>query len=416
MQSFSVLSLSSPKRRNSPLFPTECDSGMSTPYTSAPSSPRRAFCKEVEEAPLGEVRAAIPFIWESIPGTPRKDAEGGGPVDNFLLDAVVQEHGTSSGAEEATSEENGSSSSSARMSGDSSDEFEFSARFTPVVEPLASHTLPMSTPDELFFQGQILPLRLPPRLQAVKHLMNSDSSFSDESSSGSFKGYSSLQSPGPQQAYYINPGVKLLSFCGLTKSPERGTRDPSILGTDEGYGSRPNRAEKQRSRSLSPLRMFKREDSAVFGNASDSFSLNDSSSSVSSFSSSSSVEKNADEQKDFWTLFKEEKNRRSPLSELVFTNKVNETPKLQMSKISNKEFKRDGVKVAEGLKSMPRIVESESDLKKKAMAVETDTSKEIDTPNERHISLSRTPLLLSRNAKTSARFVNSCPKFLSSFL
>lgn len=410
MQSFSVLSLSSPRRRNSPLSPTECDSGMSTPYASAPSSPRRAVCREVEEAPLGEVRAAIPFIWESIPGTPRMDhADDGGPVDNFRLNAAAaQEHGTSSsGAEEATSEENGSSSSPASLSGGSSDEFEFSARFTPAVQPLASHTPPMSTPDELFAKGQILPLRLPPRLQAVKHLMNSDSSFSDDSSAGSFKGYACPQSPLSQQAYF-NPGGKLLSFCGIAKSPERGTRDASILRADKKFGSRPDRREKQRSRSLSPLRMFKTEDSAGFDNALDNF---DSSSSVSSFSSSSSVERNVDEQKDFWTLFKEEKSKRRPLSELAFTNKVYESPKLQMSKISNKDLKRDGVKVAEGLKSLPRIVESKSDLKKKPVAVEADTSKQILSPNERHASLSRTPLLLSRNAKTSARFVNSCPKF-----
>lgn len=199
-----------------------------TLYTSAPTSPRHAFSKEVIEAPLGEVLAAIPFAWEVVPGTPK-------------LESGEREHFSFS---DETTQGSSSPSSSGESSARESTEFEFSNR-------ISGETV---SAEELFAKGQLVTtsLRLPPRLQAVKH-RDSDVSSCDSSS---FKSYSSPQSS-PR------------GFCGFTKTADEETTTMSILGMQE----------HNKRRSLSPLRFFHRESS---------FSSNSSSSSSSPSSNASS--------------------------------------------------------------------------------------------------------------------------------
>lgn len=125
-----------------------------TPYASAPSSPRRAFEKEVEEAPLGEVRAAVPFIWELVPGIPK---------NNLGISLVDVGHVSSDETEATEYQDRGSSSSSGESEtteslsrGSSNTEFEFSSRFQGIVEPPPWRAPPMSTAEELFFKRSSL--------------------------------------------------------------------------------------------------------------------------------------------------------------------------------------------------------------------------------------------------------------------
>lgn len=199
-----------------------------TPYSSAPTSPRHAFSKEVIEAPLGEVLAAIPFAWEVVPGTPKLESE------HFSFS-------------DETTQGSSSPSSSDESSARESTEFEFSNRIGGDSGTVSA--------EELFAKGQLVTsLRLPPRLQAVKHR---DSDVSSCDSSSSFKSYSSPQSS-PR------------GFCGFTKTAdEETTTTTTILGMQE----------HNKHRSLSPLRFFHRESS---------FSSNSSSSSSSPSSNVSS--------------------------------------------------------------------------------------------------------------------------------
>jgi hypothetical protein len=199
-----VLKLSvSPRRNNNSSrdhgYVDEDDEiSLPTPYASAPSSPRRAFSKEIVEAPLGEVLAAIPFAWELVPGTPK-------------LEPCVS-------SDETVSSQDAQSS-------DEFTEFEFSSRWGSEEPRVAT-----APAEELFANGQLVTsLRLPPRLQ---HLRNSDSSCSDVSDSpgGSFKSYSPPQ------------GSPRLALCGFTKTTDD---DTTILGMQE-----------RKHRSLSPLRFF----------------------------------------------------------------------------------------------------------------------------------------------------------------
>ena len=219
MEALAVLRLSASPRRRNGSMEMDDESALHTPYTSAPSSPRRAFAKEEENEPLGEVRAAVPFVWELVPGTPKNDVEGEGGEE------TEREQGSPGG-----SETTGSSSALSRNS--SNTEFEFSNRFAGVVEPL-----PCRAAEELFANGQLLPLRLPPRLQAMKNLRTSDSTLG-----------SSFHSAGSPRV--AGPPKKLVA------------------------------AMQERPRSVTPLRLFNRESGAPGGNLS-----SDSVSSASSFSS-----------------------------------------------------------------------------------------------------------------------------------
>ena len=446
MEALPAMRLSTPRRYYSTAAGNgnQDESLFSTPYTSAPSSPRRgfAFAKEIEETPLGEVRAAIPFKWESIPGTPRKDDDLSKMEGRIEL---LHQDGSDDSSDD-DEHEHGSFSSS---------EFEFSARFVAeeeTVEPMVLTLSPphMSTAEELFANGQLLPLRLPPRLQAVQHLRNSDSSSS--SSDGSFRNYGNGNSMSPHHRRGVK---KLTPLCGLmTKSPERMMGNglemhaTTILGmqeddVDDGRFDENNRRKNgkvHRSRSLSPLKLLKRDSvrdmfAEKFGGGSDSSSSSSLSSSSCSSSSSSSGDKNADESipKEFWPFLRDNHKRGGEggtLSDFLFADKKGSggnnatigSPKIDLSRISNKELINrgggggggggGGVKSppSEGLKSLPRIVESRKELLKK-QGESMATSKEIEKNVGRQMRL--TPLLSRSNARSASRFVVFFHLFMS---
>lgn len=441
MEALPAMRLSTPRRYYSTASGNgnQDESLLSTPYTSAPSSPRRgfAFAKEIEETPLGEVRAAIPFIWESIPGTPRKDDD----LSKMEGRIELPNQDGSDDSSDDDEHEHGSFSSS---------EFEFSARFVAeeeTVEPMVLTLSPphMSTAEELFSNGQLLPLRLPPRLQAVQHLRNSDSSSS--SSDGSFRNYGNGNSMSPHHRRGVK---KLTPLCGLmTKSPEGmgnglemhattilGMQEDDVVDGKFDENNRRKNGKVHRSRSLSPLKLFKRDSvrdmfAEKFGGGSDTSSSSLSSSSCSS-SSSSSGDKNADESipKEFWPFLRDNHKRGGEggtLSDFLFTDKKGArgnnatigSPKIDLSRISNKELINrggggggGGVKSppSEGLKSLPRIVESRKELLKK-QGESMATSKEIEKNVGRQMSL--TPLLSRSNARSASRFVVFFDLFMS---
>ncbi|XP_031489484.1 probable membrane-associated kinase regulator 1 [Nymphaea colorata] len=99
----------------------QLDSACSSPFTTAPSSPTRRtgvglFYFSAPTSPSRTQSAVVPFVWEESPGKPKGS---GSPVVNDF-------------------------------------EFEFSARFAE--KPA------ISSADELFYEGKIRPLKLPPRL------------------------------------------------------------------------------------------------------------------------------------------------------------------------------------------------------------------------------------------------------------
>jgi hypothetical protein len=197
------------------------------------------------------------------------------------------------------------------LSRDSSNtEFEFSSRFAGVVEP---SLLPCRAAEELFSHGQLLPLRLPPRLQGVKNLRSSDvspCSDSSVSSSGSFRSYLSTQSP--RIAGSPKP-KKSISLCRFTKTAE----EALVLGKQE-------RRALQRPRSLSPLRLFNGESSAPGSNLS-----SDSVSSSSSSSSSKSGDSPQDSQAE-----SEENAQASALKDLkLFTDMAMASTRSEDSKM-----------------------------------------------------------------------------------
>lgn len=334
MEALAVLRLSvSPRRHNGSSHGYYLeddivdDMALPTPYTSAPSSPRRAFSKEVVEAPLGEVRAAIPFAWELIPGTPKHDLENAHGRE-LCVSFEESDEAVNSKDHDGSSSSSSSDGSEESLSRESSNtEFEFSSRFGGMVEPALPCAAPsMSTAEELFSNGQLVvtsSLRLPPRLQ---HLRNSDSSCSDVSSSDSFKSYRSPQSPQSPR-----PGSMKLSLCGFTKTTEEET---IILGMQE-----------RKHRSLSPLRFFNRE---TVGSAnSETYFSSDSNSSVSSSSSSSSGgETNARGEKSV---------HGSTLKELLFTD-------MAMASARTEHLKRSNTEV---VVAKPRQVQSKLELLKK---------------------------------------------------
>lgn len=327
MEALPVLRLRvSPRGRKNVAIPYAEDGEFSlpTPYASAPSSPRRAFEKEVEEAPLGEVRAAVPFIWELVPGIPK---------NNLGISLVDVGHVSSDETEATEYQDRGSSSSSGESEtteslsrGSSNTEFEFSSRFQGIVEPPPWRAPPMSTAEELFSNGHLLPLRLPlpPRLLAEKPLRNSDSPCSDVSSSSSFKSYHSPQSPRSPRS---------LSLCRFTKTLDE---DTTILGTKGG---------KQELRSHTPLLPFNRECPSSGNNLSPETNFcNDSVSFVSSSSASSGVEANRNSAEKLWP-----KKKDSTLKDLLFIDMAMASAEIEKSTLRSSKF---------------RIAESRSDTMK----------------------------------------------------
>ena len=291
MEVLAILRLNVSKRRNHDAhILVDDDEEISLP--SPPSSPRHAFTMEVEESPLGEVRAAIPFLWEIIPGTPKDDFEWQ-PVVEEISDIIKatesHDHGSSRSSEDSESLFRDSSNS----------EFKFCTRFEGTEEPLALQPPLMSAADELFSNDQVVPLRLPPRLQSVKNVRNSDSSCN-----GSFRSCHSPQSPQSPQVLHL--GSKRMLVCGFVKNPESEREEVTILEMQE---------EKQKPRSLSPLRFLNRESSGGSNLASETYFSRDSVSSLSSYSSFSST--SVDSPQALWDSPHEKRNKGHTLNDLV---------------------------------------------------------------------------------------------------
>eukprot|EP00249_Psilotum_nudum_P018241 c26707_g2_i1 orf=117-1097(-) len=136
MASKSFETLGSP--RNCTLFKgcyhTHSFNGLSTPFVSAPSSPIPYWVLKTESdassSSSTQLPAVVPFSWEDKPGTPKN------------------------GAQTPQSAKRGSLSLT-------ESEFQFSSRFSDL-DYRSICTVPA---DELFVNGQIKPLRPPPRLQ-----------------------------------------------------------------------------------------------------------------------------------------------------------------------------------------------------------------------------------------------------------
>nr|XP_024373913.1 uncharacterized protein LOC112281525 isoform X1 [Physcomitrium patens] len=325
-----------PRRKNADHRYEEDDTQIAVPSTLSDfsSSPRKAFSKEAfKESPLGEVRAAVPFVWESIPGTPKRDLDTGS----------VDAGGLSDGNEETRNRDLNLSSSSGGPESPSwnfsNDEFECRSTTDRVAEPS------MSTTEEKFINGRSKPLALPPRLQAVKQLRNSDFSRADDSFSGSFKGCHSPQSPPLPRALKAEPKLIL---CGFPIPVEGGQGDVIILGMQE---------RKQRLRSFSPLRLINRESSEESHHSSETYFCSDSVSSASSSSSSSSSSSgsgsHADSYRNPWDSPEEKKHTATTLRDFMLP-----CGELEDSKTS-------GINPIVQAKVKPRIVESRRELLKK---------------------------------------------------
>lgn len=323
---------------------------------------KRAFAREVEEASLGEVRAAVPFVWELVPGTPKGD------LDSVIVDVGRE---SSNETEETRSQDQaspGSSEGSEAMENFGQDssmkEFEFSSRFEAFVEPLPWHgaCAPyISTAEELCSGGQVSPLPLPPRLQTAKHTENSDSASPVRSGGGFFKSYHYPHSPRSPRS---------LLLCRLTKTLNG---EMSVLGIQE---------RKPTSRSFSPLRLFNQENPAADSSiSSKAFSSSESASSVSSSSASTwGGETNADLPQSLW-----EQNQSSTLKDLLFTDMAIASAGIGNSKLSS---------------SKSRIVESKSELLKKDMARRNQRADASEVESGRRGEPALTPQLSRSNARS----------------
>lgn len=316
---------------------------------SAPTSPRRSSPREIEETPLGEVHAAVPFEWEVKPGTPKR-GRGSRREEGDIIIGVSR------------------SPSPQRLSRQSStSDFDFgSARF--IAEPEDSthaltHDVPIASADQLFFHGQLLPLRLPPRLQNVKHLGSDETPIN-----------SSFRKP-------VSSGNKLLSFRGRSKSPRRDSA--TVWPLDEVESEPKSSRTLQKFRSLSPLRIFRRENSEVSilfsdksSSGSDSASSSASSSSSGAFLSSSSGDESSS--KEYWPSFDEK--HKSTLNDFLYSDKPCASPKIDISKLSSKEL----------LSKAERFKEEERLAKELTFPEKKELKPQLSRSNAR--SISRTPI------------------------
>lgn len=382
----------SPRRYRGSKHFCEDESAPSSPYyLSAPTSPRQASLREIEETPLGEVHAAVPFDWEERPGTPKRGRRSR-RNDDILRD--------SSGGEERATSRSPSPSPLTLSRQSSTSEFDFSsARFITVEHSNSlGNDVPIASADQLFLHGQLLPLRLPPRLQAVKQLRESPASPFSEGNTihGSFRmpprsGNSTMK--------------QLLSFRGRSKSPQRGPGDAAVWPFQEVESAGPKvdaGAKLRRFRSLSPLRVFKRESSEVSilfsektTSGSDSASSSASSARSSEFSTSSSGDENNDVRisREFWPSFEEKQRNGKPLNDFLYTDKPPTSLKIDISKLSSKEVlsKAERYKVSEGgLKSVSS--ELEAAKQEKTGSERKGLTPQLSRSNAR--SISRTPIIV----------------------
>jgi hypothetical protein len=238
----------------------------------------------VEEAPLGEVRAAIPFIWEHVPGIPIDGdhllsfAELGREKEDGAQ-LARQENSFKHLAEEDTCqvEEAAAAGSDVCANGDSDDvifedspssesveEFDFGAKLGTTKE---ENSIMTSTAEELFLNGHMLPLSLPPRLQSLKHvsLQTSDSSRSDSSSSadssscGSFhqgrRTSSSFSSSSPKSPRGSSlSSSRFLALFGFSRTPRETADVENLMKESAGRNAERIGHKRRKSRSLSPSR------------------------------------------------------------------------------------------------------------------------------------------------------------------
>ncbi|BBN13122.1 hypothetical protein MPTK1_6g00990 [Marchantia polymorpha subsp. ruderalis] len=179
----SILKLGSPRRRfASGQFAFDHELGHMSNTNSgtiAPLSAVAAGADEDTEMVFEQHQAAIPFVWEEKPGTPRgvrsiKEETGSGSEDSS------EEDDDSSDA--MTTSNPSSRNSSLRETDESppTSEFEFTAGDALDASGdddnnnSSSNNNNNKTADELFAKGQILPLKPPPRLQSIKQLMAAD--------------------------------------------------------------------------------------------------------------------------------------------------------------------------------------------------------------------------------------------------
>ncbi len=487
MEPLSLLRLSSPKRPHAPhiissgyatAVQSESGSAFSTPYTSAPSSPRRTFFffrEDVEEPPLGEVRAAVPFLWEEVPGTPRRDdqivsdaAEEAAAVrekdaevygaelareDDYSFEFVA-------GARQVEAAEDGSEDVSGELSVDSESDsgFEFTARRrfanitttgpaelaqagNSILESINTTTTPhcdMSTADELFFKGRVLPLRLPPRLlqspkqqQLLQTISDSScsSSFDDSSSAGSSAAKSSDLSSGGRRSK-----SRLLIFLGCGQLSEEEARadvetlmlrgieesDTATTCEDERSGQYERRRTSPSRGSLSPLRLFK--------NQANSRSDEEAAEAILDLSfsdySSSAVEKTSLEglKLDPWRQYKEKTSRQGKLRELLEYH--HQPDRANPVESPNKELLHGNVSLLASpadqgvLPSLPGI--PEIDMKNSVMKHDEDSAsvmsfkESTERPNSRLWTSSRNPLLPRklRSSSSSSRSATPHPTSL----
>ncbi|GLJ48334.1 hypothetical protein SUGI_1020340 [Cryptomeria japonica] len=219
METLSVERIGPPHRFRSMEFEFRSNSPSSGGfYFSAPTSPVRSTAILSDFAK--SIRAVVPFGWEEKPGTPKKN---GGKEDG-----------------EESSDDDG--------------DFEFCKGF--VVSEERRNSVEVLTAEELFSNGQIRPLRLPPRLQK---------SFDFEKPTGSFKKWGSSKSLTPRSPRSpLKEGQRIVkeALWRITKRGKGGDFDPFAAALKGTVGEEHRRRGLDRSpgrrggRSCSPLGSF----------------------------------------------------------------------------------------------------------------------------------------------------------------
>ncbi|KAL3692012.1 hypothetical protein R1sor_005663 [Riccia sorocarpa] len=271
----SILTLGSPRRRLRHFsFDFENGSNPSTPPSAkdAPVSPfARSSGEDDDEVVSEQHQAAIPFVWEEKPGTPR-----GVNVAKTQL-KIPTGGGGGEGKAGLENEESGAflpltrGSSPRETEVDNSSpppnsDFRFqSSKETTAGDKSSRNCETSKKADERFSQGKIIPLKPPPRLQSVKQLIAADAAAEEGAfSSGSRTPGQSFRKDGlrtPTRSFRKD-GLKAL----IAPSPRRekpGEPVTTMLGFEEWPPkdeSRKNGQGHRRSSSLSKLpTLFRRK-------------------------------------------------------------------------------------------------------------------------------------------------------------
>jgi hypothetical protein len=430
----------------------------------------------VEEPPLGEVRAAVPFLWEEVPGTPRRDdqivsvaAEAAAAVrekDAEVYEAQLAREDDYSfefvaGARQVEAAEDGSEDVSGELSVDSESDsgFEFTARRrfanittngaaelaqagNSILQSINTTTTPhynMSTADELFFKGRVLPLRLPPRLlqspkqqQLLQTISDSScsSSFDDSSSAGSSAAKSSDLSSGRRRMRSSKSRLLIFLGCGQLNEEESGAdvetlmlqgieeSDTATTYVDERSGQYERRRTSPQRGTLSPRRLFK--------NQANSRSDEEAAEAILDLSfseySSSAVENTSLEghKLDSWPQYKEKTSRQGKLRELLEYH--HQPDRANRVESPNKELLHGNVSLLASpadqrvLPSLPGI--AEIDMKNSVMKHDEDSAsvmsfkESTERSNSILQALNRNPLLPRklRSSSSSPRSATPNPQ------